>query len=109
MTDDLVLFVILVFTLYYWWSASVIKEIALAATKLHCQNMDVQLLDECIALNRLWFKQDEMGKNRVWRSYRFEFTLTGENRYDGHTILLGSKVLLIQLDPYRIRENLYRD
>ena len=103
------LFALLVFTLYYWWSASGIKEIALAATKRHCQNMDVQLLDECIALNRLWFKRDENGKNRVWRSYRFEFTVTGESRYDGRIILLGSKILSIQLDPYRIREDFYYD
>ncbi len=109
MVDDLMLFAILVFTLFYWWSATGIKEVALAATKLHCQKMDVQLLDDCIALNRLWFKRDEIGKNRVWRSYRFEFTVTGESRYDGRIILLGSKILSIQLGPYRIKRDFYHN
>ncbi len=104
MVDDLMLCAVLVFTVYYWWSASGIREIALAATKFHCQNMDVQLLDECIVLNRLWFKRDEMRKIRVWRSYRFEFTSTGDSRYHGRIILLGSKILSIQLDPYRFKD-----
>lgn len=60
------------------------------------------MLDGYVALNKLRLKRDESGKIRIWRSFLFEFTSTGEERYDGQITLLGVKILSIQLDPHRI-------
>ena len=62
--------------------------------------MDLFLLDEYVALNGQWLKRDEHGKLKVWRSYQFEFSSTGDERYAGKAIMLGRQVLSIQLDPY---------
>lgn len=86
----------------YWWRAAGVKETALTATKAYCQQADVQLLDDALVLYRFWFKKDETGMLRVWRSYVFEFASTGEYRYNGQIILLGNKVLSIQLEPHQV-------
>lgn len=92
----------IVLLLMYWWSALGIREIALASVKAYCLNADVQFLDDAIVLRGYWFKRDEAGNIRVWRSYLFEFATSGEHRYQGRIILLGRKVLNVQLEAYRI-------
>jgi len=86
----------------YWWSAQGVKQIALRAARMHCKEMDVQMLDDCVVLHRFWFKRDASGTMRVWRSYLFEFASTGDARYHGRVILLGRRVLAVQLEPHRI-------
>ncbi len=66
--------------------------------------MNVQLLDDYVALNALWLKRDERGWVKPWRSYMFEFTSTGNDRYNGKIVLLGQRVLSVQLQPHRFNE-----
>jgi hypothetical protein len=100
--SELVMIVLLVGFLFYWSSSQKVREIALQAAKKYCQKMDIQMLDDYVALNALWFKRDQYGKIRVWRSYLFEFTATGEDRYNGKIIILGEIIESIQLEPHRI-------
>ena len=88
----------------YWaWTASqAIKELALAATRRHCDELGLQLLDHTVARHRIWLKRDAGGTVRVWRSWQFEFSSTGNDRYLGQTITLGRDILAIQLQPHRI-------
>ena len=60
------------------------------------------MLDDYVALNALWLKRDENGKLLPWRSYLFEFSSTGEERYNGKIIMLGRRIQSIQMEPYRI-------
>ncbi len=101
---ELFLIVLVVLIGLYWSNAMKAREIALNAVKRHCQKMDVQLLDEYVALNGLWPKRTERGTLMAWRSYQFEFTSTGDERYNGKVVMLGMKILSIQLDPYKIQE-----
>ena len=99
---DLILITLLLFLGFYWSSAMKAREIAYAAALNHCQKMEVQLLDEYVALNGFWLKRDINGKWQGWRSYQFEFTSTGEERYQGKIVTLGNKVINIELQAYRI-------
>jgi hypothetical protein len=101
---DLLLIALLLLIGFYWSNALKAREIALAAVKVHCHKMDVQLLDEYVALNALWPRRDELGKVKAWRSYQFEFTSTGDERYNGKLIMLGRAVISIQLGTYRIED-----
>lgn len=87
---------------WYWWSAQGVKDRALQAAKKHCKEMEVQLLDDSVALQRLWLRKDDRGVLRVWRRFHFEFTATGEERYQGSVELLGLSVDALQLAPHRI-------
>ena len=100
--SDVFLLIFVVLVPWYWWAAQGIKERALKAAKAHCESMEVQLLDDGVALQRLWFKRDDRGSFRVWRLFRFEFTATGEERYGGTVEMLGMSVVSLRLAPHRI-------
>ena len=101
---DLFFIIVLLIIGFYWSTAMKAREIAFMAANAHCQKMDVFLLDEYVALNGQWFKRDADGKVKAWRSYQFEFSSTGEERYHGRLVMLGVNVVKIQLEPYRIQE-----
>ncbi|MEQ5835746.1 DUF3301 domain-containing protein [Marinobacter halodurans] len=90
------------FVAWYWWRAKAIKDQVLLAARQYCKTMDVALLDDAVYLRGLWFKRDPEGRIRVWRRFLFEFTATGEERYTGRAILLGSRIEHMQLDPHRM-------
>lgn len=86
----------------FWWNTLGVKPIAMRAAQRHCDEMGVQLLDESIVLRRARLKRDRGGSLRVWRSFRFEFSTTGDARYRGRVELLGQRVMDVQLEPHRI-------
>ena len=87
--------------MYYWWCAYGMKELALAATRRYCKQVDVVLLDDSVVLRAFWVKRDASGRLRMWRRFNFEFTSTGEDRYQGRVVLLGERVEVIQLEPHK--------
>ncbi|MCK4841435.1 MAG: DUF3301 domain-containing protein [Methylococcales bacterium] len=101
---DIFLITLLLLIGFYWIQAMKARDVAFMAVARYCQKMSVMLLDEYVALNGQWLKRDEDGVLKIWRSYQFEFSSTGNERYNGKIIMLGHKVLSIQLEPYRIQE-----
>ena len=99
---DVLIFALLIVVLMLWWNAQGVKQVALGATKAYCQKMDVQLLDDGVALRGFWLKRDGRGRMRLWRSYNFEFTSTGDDRYSGRVVLLGRFVEGVYLEPHRL-------
>lgn len=87
--------------IWYWWRAKAIKDSVLQSAHRYCKTMDVMLLDDAIYLRGVWFKRDDQGRIRVWRRFMFDFTSTGEERYSGRVIMLGSRILHMDLDPHR--------
>lgn len=84
-----------------WWHGRGIKDAALRATRRHCNELDLQLLDESLVLRSLRVARDERGMLRLRRRYSFEFSATGDERYSGTTLLLGRRVKRIELPAYR--------
>jgi Protein of unknown function (DUF3301) len=75
--SDVFIFSLFIAFLMLWWNAQGIKQTALNATKSYCKKMDVQLLDDGVALHGFWLKRNRSGNLCLWRSYNFEFTSTG--------------------------------
>ena len=86
----------------YWFNAQKAKEIALVAARDHCLALEVQMLDGYVALNSIWLKRDKAGKMQLRRSFLFEFSSTGNERYNGTLLMLGRQVESIYMEPYRI-------
>jgi hypothetical protein len=99
---DVMIAVLLVIFLMLWWNAQGVKQIALQAACSYCKKIDVQLLDETVVLRGFWLKRNARGHLCLWRSYDFEFTSTGDERYTGKVVLLGRAVEDIHLDPHRL-------
>ncbi len=105
MLDDLILIALLSGAYLYWFNAQQVKESALKAVRAHCLNLEVQMLDEYVALNSIRLNRDPTGIMRVRRRFLFEFSSTGNERYNGVCIMLGQRVESIQMEPYRIDES----
>ncbi|MGB0203473.1 MAG: DUF3301 domain-containing protein [Neptuniibacter sp.] len=93
---------LIMLVIYHWWHSQKIKEIALRHTIKQCKELDLQLLDANINLRGLWLKRDSEGRIRIWRSYNFEFSSTGDERYLGKVVLLGKKITNFELAPHRM-------
>jgi|SRR5690606_37525170 len=100
--SDLVWIGLLLTLLAYWWQARDIKEIAVIAAKRHCAREGLELLDETVVLRRIKLKRGDDGQLHIWRGFLFEFTSTGEERYQGQVVLLGRRVQNIWLPVHRM-------
>ena len=104
MLTDIILIGTLCLAYLYWLNAQKAKEIALAAARNHCLVMDVQMLDDYVALNGIRLNRDNIGKIQLRRSFLFEFSSTGNERYNGTVLMRGYRVESIVMDPYRIEQ-----
>lgn len=99
---DLILVSMLSLPVIYWYRSQPIRDMALKAAIARCEKLDLQLLDNSVFQRRLWFKRDKQGHLSLWRAYHFEFTSTGNERYQGRVLTLGRYVLDIELEPHRM-------
>ncbi len=98
---DIVIFIIIGLLGYLWWDANAVRELALSHVKAYCKKYDVQLLDQSVALNK-WRIVWSQGQFKLRRQYQFEFTSTGEARYNGSATLEGSNIIDIELSAHHI-------
>jgi hypothetical protein len=87
---------------WFWLHSLRILEIARNAGRQACINADVQFLDDTVAGVGLGIARNDFGRRTLRRTYRFEFSETGNSRLEGQVIMLGAKVESVTMDPYRI-------
>ena len=102
MLNDIVLIGFICLAYGYWINAQKAKEIALGTAKDNCLSMEVQMMDDYVALNGIRLKRDKLRKMQIQRSFLFEFSSTGYERYQGTVLMLGRRVESIYMEPYRI-------
>lgn len=94
---ELLLLILLGVVALYWYAGMRSKEIAVKSARAKCHQFDVQLLDQTVQQTRISLSRDEIGSWKVWRQYRFEYTKTGDDRERGRVIVLGNKVITVEL------------
>lgn len=82
----------------WWWLSMRARETAVRAARSACRRFSVQLLDETVALRQLRLARGRDGQLHIWRLYRFEFSQTGGERYGGHVVLLGGRLMDAHLE-----------
>ena len=103
--DDLasLLFFLLLGALGWFWVDSML---ALEAARKHgrkaCNDLGLQFLDDAVARTKLGLARNRAGRRQFLRTYRFEFTETGNTRLEGELILLGHKLESVTMEPYQI-------
>lgn len=85
--------------LWFWLDSLRAREIALELCRHACKEMDVQLLDQSIALSRLGVRRDDYGTLRIRRWFRFDYSVEGTGRQRGSILMLGTKLENLILDP----------
>ena len=96
MTDILVVLVLLSL-LGFWWDSLGARQAAREAGRRICAHQGVQFLDDTVAITRLRLQRNNRGRLAFYREYRFEYTLSGEERLRGSIDLLGRQVLRVKL------------
>lgn len=95
---DLLIFMLLGAGFLYWVAAIRCKDIAIRAARRECLSNDVQLLDQTVYQVWISLKRDSNDDWRIWRRYKFDYSVDGENRYSGELVLLGRQVIVIRLE-----------
>ena len=101
---DLLLLTLVASIIYLWYRGLAVRERALKAVENYCTKLDLQLLDQNVSLRGLWLKRDDRGRLVPWRRYQFEFTTTGDQRYRGQVVLLGSRLESITSEAHKFED-----
>ena len=87
--------------LAWWWYDSMrARERALAAAGAACARDGLQFLDETVECVKTRPARSEDGQFTLRRTYRFEFSDTGDNRRSGSIVILGATVESLYLEPF---------
>lgn len=95
---DILGLVLLAATGWLWFDSLKAREMAISATKAACTSEDLLLLDDTVAIRRISVRRDADGVVRLRRLYDFEYSDTGDDRSAGSVVILGSRVLVINLN-----------
>ena len=87
---------------WFWLDSIRTLEIARKAGKRACNDANVQFLDDTVAGIAIKLVRDQSGRRVLRRTYRFEFSETGDNRLEGQLTVLGGEVESVTMEPYRI-------
>ena len=87
---------------WFWFDSLRALEIARDAGRQVCNNANVQFLDDTVSSIGLALVRDRSGRRVLRRTYRFEFSETGNSRLEGKMILLGGRIDSLTMEPYQI-------
>ncbi len=96
-TFELVGLAVLGAVAWLWLDSFQAHAAGMEAVRAACAAEDLQLLDETVSLASLRPERNEDGRLTLRRVYEFEFSDTGDNRRRGSVVLLGKRVLVINI------------
>jgi len=99
---DWLILLLLAALVWFWFDSMRALDAARNAVKIACKKYYVQFLDDAVSGIALALVRDELGRLALRRTYRFEFTETGNSRLEGRLTLLGTKVESVIMEPYQI-------
>lgn len=100
--ETLIAFALLGFAGLYLWRSGQFKGRARQLARAHCQQHDLQLLDDSMVITGLWPVRDAEGRLVLRRRYQFEFASIGDHRYRGELTLTGLRLQSIDLETYKL-------
>jgi len=101
--ESLILIGILGGVLWFWYDTVKTHQIARRICKRACRNLNVQLLDDTIALTKLRLSRAENGQLNLQRTYEFEFSADFETRQRGMIQLQGHQLSIIEFPGHMNR------
>jgi hypothetical protein len=98
---EITLLIIAITAAWFWLDSLNARDIAVAAGRQAAEKYGLQLLDETVAISKLWLARNHYGRLKIQRSYTFEVSDTGTDRLSCSLILLGSRIESLEMPPYR--------
>ncbi len=82
---------------WLWLDSLKARDIGIAAARTACLSEDLQLLDDTVAISRLRLARNDDGRLQLQRVYAFEYSDTGDNRRNGSVVMLGRRVVVLNV------------
>jgi hypothetical protein len=82
---------------WFWLDSLRARDAAVVAARQACASEGLQFLDETVAIGGLKPARNDDGQLLLRRVYNFEYSDTGDNRRQGSVILLGQRVMLLNI------------
>jgi hypothetical protein len=98
--NSISLLILLGLITWLWFDTQRSQESAKTICKQICQQFNLQLLDDTIALVRIRWQRSNRGWLQLQRIYEFEFSDSGNNRQLGIIMMRGMVMEMLELPGY---------
>lgn len=95
--SELILLALFAALAWLWWDSMQAREAAVAAARAACLAEGLLFLDDTVGIAAIKPARDADGRLQLQRAYDFEFSDTGDNRVKGGVVMLGRRVMLLNL------------
>lgn len=95
---EIIVIALLAFVLWFIADSLKAREAAHAAARKACEEAGVQFLDDTVSQMRLKLARNGDGRVILERWFRFEFSVSGDDRKQGSVRLLGNRAQEVNLD-----------
>lgn len=82
---------------WLWYDSLNVREIAVRAARDACRAENLLFLDDTVGIASLKLARNSDGRLQLQRAYDFEFSDTGDNRLKGSVVMLGQRVVLLNV------------
>jgi hypothetical protein len=82
---------------WLWFDSLKAREAAIDTARAACASEGLLLLDATVSISSLKPARDDDGRLRLQRAYDFEYSDTGNNRLRGSVVLIGHRVVLLNV------------
>lgn len=82
---------------WFWLNGIKARDAAMIACRRACGAEGLQFLDDTVSTARVKLERDDDGTLRMRRVYSFEYSDSGNNRCPGSVVLLGDRVIMLNV------------
>jgi len=82
---------------WLWWDSMQAREAAVNAARSACTAEGLLFLDDTVGIAHIKPVRNAAGRLQLQRAYDFEFSDTGDNRVKGSIVMIGRRVMLLNL------------
>jgi hypothetical protein len=82
---------------WFWLNSIKARDAAMIACRRACDAEGLQFLDDTVSTARVRLERDDDGALRLRRVYSFEYSDSGDNRRPGSVVLLGDRVIMLNV------------
>ena len=87
---------------WFWWQSQKSRQAATQAAIEACNRSNLQFLDGTVHLRKYWPMRTGKRTIQLCRLYFFEYSDDGSQRFTGRLVLVGTRIIEVELDAYRL-------
>jgi hypothetical protein len=89
--------IVLILLGWLWFDSLQAREAAVRAARAACDAEALLFLDDTVGIAGIKLARDGEGQLKLQRAYDFEYSDTGNNRIQGSVVMLGKRVMLLNV------------